>query len=355
MLASRCLLVIVLSLPCFAFAKKNGTVALLYNGTNDSSSTSNAVEGHIKKGFQLAIREIGSKDLNFVWINVGEKTDTIVQAFGEIKKANPGLIVGPSHSSQVIVLLKMLKDANLSIPLVTPTATSTELLRYENAVLVSNSNSIQANILMNEIRRENLDRILVVHIKDCSYCSNFVTELEQHRGNTFFTKVTLDEAEIETSPLLSEHFRVKAIVIPALEAETAKIIDRLYRRNPNVIYWGADGVGSLARFVQELNKQNLKFRWLSHYHPDIKEKENFDFIKMFATVSNADPVDTSAFYYEALKFGVSRVLNKKPTNSKLRTVTGQASFDGKQIVRLMPLLELKGNRPELKKMIGIRL
>lgn len=350
------LFVFLMFAPTIVFAVPHSQnlqkVALLYNASFESSSTSNVIEGHIRNGFQVAIDELKPARYSFQWIDVGETAETTLMAFEKIKKGMPDMIVGPSHSFQVIMLLKLLRDAKIDTPFVTPTATSTEILKFKNVLMISNSNAQQAKILAKEIGHTSAKKILVVRLKDCAYCDDFVNKFSEESIGKTAEILSIDEQEISYSEKLDQAFNVDAVLIPALESPVARIIERLYKKNQTATYWSGDGVGSLARFVRKLDLRNLRFKWITHYSPQSPGRENLEFVKKFKERSSMTPIDTSAFYFEALKFGSKRFLRHEK-QSPLKTVTGDAKIVDNFVVRKMPIMELRGSELVFIKLTGM--
>jgi ABC-type branched-subunit amino acid transport system substrate-binding protein len=97
--------------------------------------------------------------------------------------------------------------------------------------------------------------------------------------------------------------------------------------------------------------------WLAHYHVDISTPENKKFVAEFRKKYSADPVDTSAFYYDAMK--VLMKIHEKDTDAfeSLKTlgyyqsVTGPVYIHDRFVTRAMPLLSLKEGQVVLESMI----
>lgn len=334
--------------------KSDFKIVLIYNGSEESTSTSNIYEQHNKDGFNFAIDEFGkNRQLKYYWVDGGESSKKILSAFEEIKKIRPDIIVGPSHSFQVLLLSKLLLEENIGATIITPTATSSELTKLKNVFMMSNSNDIQAKLIVNQIKisNENLKN-LVVTIQDCIYCKNFSDEIKSQlkKNNLNFKEKLVSQQSIDLDLLGEELSNFQNIIIPALEVDTSKVIGALFSKNTKTNFWGGDGAGTLARYVIGLNLKNLNFCWLSHYHLDINTTYNKSKVKSFISKYKKEPIDTSMFYYESLKFGV-KYFYDKTKESEFILSTGKATINNNQIKRPMPLLCLKNNKPYLKKVI----
>ncbi len=325
-------------------------IGLLYNANEASLTTSNGVENHIKKGLELAISELGTEKnkLAFDWINVGETAESTLQIKNKLIEKNYDYIIGPSHSFQVALLDKIVKEAKLKTVIVSPAATSDELLNSNHVFLMSNSNSVQAKLLINMIKPIPHQKLLIVKIKDCMYCDNFsgFIALELKKRNLPFKELTIYESDIKNSALYKDTESYDHIFIPALEAQIAEIISVIWNKNKSAHYWSGDGVGSLGRFVRQLDFcKDLHLSWLSHYHVDLETNTNQTFRKKYNNKYLINPIDTSAFYYESLKLTIHKFVFKKNYDSFL---TGKSTIRKNQIIRDMPILSLQNGQVILK-------
>ncbi|MGZ3768261.1 MAG: hypothetical protein ACXVCP_15910 [Bdellovibrio sp.] len=335
---------VFLSVCLTSTAKEKAKVALLINASQITSSTSNNVEEFQKKGLSIAIEEFENNAIAYKWIDVGENTEKVISSVEEIKKFNPQLVIGCSHSFQAIALLELLKKEHLSVPVMFPAATSDKILTYPNTLMISNSNSIQAEILSKQAKRKS--RALVINISDCVYCTDLAERIFKKlkgRGITA-SLLSIEENKIETFDINSIKENFDHVFIPALELDTAKLARIISKKLPTAEYWAGDGVGTLARYFQMANDSKIKFKWLSHYHTQINTSQNKKFLKRYRSKYGSEPNDTAVFYYEALKIGINRIiLNDKSSTNNL--ITGPARFQNHQVIRPMPLLTLSDKGP----------
>lgn len=341
--------------PYSGHAAKLPVVALFYNPTTNTTTASNRVEGQLKCGLEEGVQAVPKRRVQFQWIHAGETSEETLNAFDKIKSMKPDLIIGPSLSSQVLILLKLLEQNQMTTPLVTPTATSTEILAYNNVLMVANSNSVQARMLVSVIKERKPKQVMIIDVRDCVYCTNMAGELSAAlaAAGVEYLSRTVMERDIETSEILAAATGTDHIVVPGLEVSTAKIIRRMFVNNSQAQFWSGDGVGSLARFVRDLNLSGLKFSWMPHYSAQIKNPQNIRFVDLINKKYQLEPVDTAAFAFEGVRLGLDRYIRKIPT-TKFASLTGAAELLKKQVRRPMPLMELKNNKPNLVRVVDFR-
>jgi hypothetical protein len=275
-----------------------------------SASTSNPAEGNLRKGAELAL----SSKIVPAWIDQGETAKSTLEAIAKINLNNPKILVGMGSSFQALIADKKL---NPSILLITPLATSDEILTSHRILMVSNSNGIQAKLLAKEInmRAGAQDRIFVIDVVGCSYCTNMAKLIlgELAKSKVKLTVIPVHETQLNQKvDALDRATGFDHIVLPVLESQAAKLVESLHSNNPNALYWGGDGWGTLARFIRELPySRTIRAFWLSHYHIGIQTAENKTFVSLFRTRYGVDPIDTSAQYFEATKLAVDILRDKK--------------------------------------------
>jgi ABC-type branched-subunit amino acid transport system substrate-binding protein len=325
-----------------------------------SATTSNPSEGNLRKGAQLAL----GNQIVPTWVDQGETAKSTLEAISKINLNDPKILVGMGSSFQALIADKKL---NPSILLVTPLATSDEILNSRRILMVSNSNGIQAKLLAAEInnRIKRQERILIIDVMGCSYCTNMARLVlgELAKSKVKLTVIPVHEAQLDQKiDVLDRAVGFDHIVLPVLESQAAKLIEFLHLNNPNALYWGGDGWGTLARFIRELPyARTLRALWLSHYHIGVQTPENRAFVKRFREHYRVDPIDTSAQYFEATKLAISILKDKKSSSWIEHTrkvggypgLTGWVRFVGNHVERPMPLLEMKDGQIKLVKVIQL--
>lgn len=326
--------------------RDNYKIALLINKTEHSTSSSNFQESNQENGLNLAIKNLpsNSKKIIFYKINVGETAQGAISAFEEIKKLNVDVIIGPSHSFQVEIIAKKLELENITAPIVSPSATSSELEKYKNVWLISNTNRKQANILTEEIKKNSPKLVQIIDIVDCSYCSNLAKELSKSLSLKKIknTTIMLENSTIDSNQKIKNNLDSDDIVVPGLEANTAAIIKILFTSNPKARYWAGDGVGSTARFVKNLSINKLRFSWLTHYDHRIPYIENKYFVNQYFKEYGHNPIDTSANYHEALRFAINQFILNKRFNHNF-CIYGPCKLESRRLLHPMVLLDLENN------------
>lgn len=346
---------LVLLLALDAFSSGRQTVGLLYNSKDDSISTSNGVENHVKKGIELALKDISKKkvEINTEWVDVGETAESTLKIAGLLATKNFDFIIGPSSSFQVQILAQLIKDKKLKTKIISPTATSDELLKFDNVFLISNVNSVQAKLIVKEADIKDKQTVLVVNIKDCTYCSNLAQFIESEltKAKLTYKSIELFESDLANPIKYAARKSYDHIFIPALEGQTAEVIRSLWPENASASYWGCDGVGTLGRFITQLPfAKKLKINWLSHYHKDIVHENNEAFVKEYYQKYQIFPIDTSAFNYEAVLFATMNLILDRKYN---KFVTGEVTVSKNTIIRKMPVLFLSDAEVKFKHLVGL--
>lgn len=353
---------IFFSIPAFAISPLK--LAITWNENGSSTSTSNPGEGHIRKGAELALREIPARLKETAWINNGESVPQSIEAINQINQQKPLIVVGMGNSFQALLAAQRMNAASV---LISPVATSDEILAQKaNVLLLSNLNSRQAKLLTSEIRNhwKPSQRVLLLELGGCPYCSDMSIAVRQQlkQINIEPVNIKIHNSQIaEASEVLKSQKGFSHIILPVFEADAARLISLLYPENTAAIFWGGDGWGTLARYVQELPfARRLQAMWLSHYHSTISTTENRNFVRKFRLAFSTEPVDTSAFFYEATQ--VALKLGKETTSKTIirafkhlgsyRGLTGEVKIMGQHVNRSMPLMKLTDGYPQMVKMIG---
>lgn len=336
------------------------TLAIALNKTGKSATTSNPQEDHIRKGADLALK---SKKLTVQWIDHGESVVQTLKAIEEINRQKPRVVVGMGNSFQALLAADRMNHHTV---LISPVATADAILeKKSNILLLSNLNSIQSKLLAREIksRARTEDRILLVELTGCPYCVDMsaATVSELRRQGLEPQILKLDSSQINDLPKSVTIQRDYAhIVLPVFEVDAARLISLLAGNNPKAIFWGGDGWGNLARYIRELPiAKSVRAIWLSHYHWDIETPENKTFVKAFRREYGVNPVDTSAFFFEATQIAQKLIGEPDPRKRMLafdriqhyKGLTGNVTIQGDHVIRPMPLIELVAGEPKLVRVV----
>ena len=338
-------------------------LAIGFVRSGPSTSTSNPIEDHIRKGVELAMAMTLSKQIETVWIDQGETAEQTLSAIDMINRVRPLIAVGMGHSFQALLAADRI---DLSTVLIFPVATSDEILRRSAHVLMlSNANSTQARLLGDEIHHSMLpgQRILVIEVAGCPYCVDLAEaicdELSQKKLEPVKARVHLQQIADQPDDLKSLR-GFDQIVLPVLEPEAARLIEILRPNNRSAVFWGGDGWGTLARFVRELPYvKSLKVYWLSHYYEGIDSKENREFVRRFRVAYGVGPVDTSALYFESVRMALRLEVQKSSSQvlaafrrlGSYQGVTGRVEIIGNHVERAMPLMTLSDGQVRMQRLL----
>jgi hypothetical protein len=212
---------------------------------------------------------------------------------------------------------------------------------------MSNPNSTQARLMVEKSKATAQDKILVVDVTDCLYCTNLAKLLRENleRKGLRATSRAVQESEILDKKNFKDLSGFSKIFVPALEISTADVVAALWDGNSTAEFWAGDGVGSMGRYLKALPfAKSLRVRWIANYHPDIAVAENRLFVKEFKKVHGNPPIDTSAFSYEALRYVALELIQRKPINKWL---TGSVVMKPRHAVRAMPIMTLRDGESKL--------
>lgn len=342
--------------------KSTGMIAVGLMSEGASTSSSNSDEDYIRKGAGLAFRDADAEK-RVEWMSYGESTEQTLKAVEKINRERPLIFIGMGHSFQALLAANRVSPTTV---ILTPVATSDEILRKKgNVLLLANTNTVQAKMLADEMVRQikPREKILLIEIAGCPYCVDMAeavrTELKARDLEPIDAKIHLSQLASPPKSILAladyDH-----VVLPTLEPESARMIDVLHAANPKATFWGGDGWGTLARYIRQLPYLNtLKVFWLSHYQVDIQTKRNRDFVKRYRQAYKSDPIDTAAFYYEAVEVA----LKNKPDATAAEVManfrglkhyeglTGPVRVLGDHVERPMPLLTIARGQVKLHKML----
>lgn len=359
-----CLVLALVS--CVALATTKVSLGVAFNQAGSSTSTSNPTEGYIRKGVELGLAQLGSKENlnpNVFWVDHGESVAQTLEAIEKLNSRKPRIVVGMGNSFQALLSAERL---DRSIVLISPVATSDEILRKSDRILLlSNPNSVQAKMLAKEIfsRKSDAQKVLLISLVGCPYCTDMSAAVKKELS---LLGVKVSEISIHAARLADSSETLKSvtgfdhIVLPVFEADAARLISALNVKNRTAIFWGADGWGTLARFIKELPcAPDVKVMWLSHYFDEIDNHENVEFVKKFRSKYGISPVDTAAFYFEAtliagplLRAGnADKVLRNFRKLRSYSGLTGQVKILDRHVIRGMPLLTLVGGTVKMVKVL----
>jgi len=336
-------------------------VVIALNEDANSSSTSNAIENHIGNGVRLALSELPKEatQIDAIFMNHGESAQKTLDAILKINEIKPEFVIGMGNSFQALLCAKHLSSNSI---LISPVATSDEILdKGKNIFLFSNVNSIQAKFLAGTLKKNATAnaKILLIEVEGCPYCKNMATQLSTEMKSLGLKFAT---SHFHLTNLLSlkektESENFNHIILPVHEEESAKLLDLFYQKNKNATFWGGDGWGPLARYIKRLPySDKIKASWLAHYHVDIATQTNKTFVAAYRKKYAIDPVDTSAFYYEAMK----TLLKNNHKETGLATIRDPGSFEGvtgkvkmhdRYVTRPMPLLRLQHGKVEIAELL----
>lgn len=354
--------ILLVATPLISQGAAKLKVAIALNEDSNSSSTSNAIENHIGNGVRLALSEYPKEaaQIDTTFLNHGESAQKTLDAIQKINEIKPEFVIGMGNSFQALLCAKHLSSDTI---LISPVATSDEILeKGKNIFLFSNVNSIQAKLLANILKKKVKAnaKVLLVEVEGCPYCKNMASQMSTEMkslGIKFETR-QFHLANIKSLKENSESENFDHIILPVHEEESAQLVDFFHNKNKNATFWGGDGWGPLARYIKRLPySDKVKAFWLAHYHVDIATPVNKAFVAAYRKKYAIDPVDTSAFYYEAMKTllkngGKSKGVAAISGSGTFEGVTGTVKLHDRYVTRPMPLLKLQQGKVEIAEVLN---
>lgn len=333
-------------------------IAVALNEDGAATPSSNPAEQHISNGAMLALN--GLRPSKLTWINHGQSAAQTLNAIEEINKQKPAIVVGMVDSYQAILCAERMNPNSF---LFSPVASSDEILKRDNVLVLGNVNSVQSQFVVQELKSRGklTDRIVVAEILACPNCQNMSTFLVKDLREAGFQNV-------ETHPIhASDVVNLGAkkapegfqhVIVPAEAAVAASVIRYFHAQNPKAWYWGSSTWGSHAKEIRELPfAKELRGVWVSHYHPDVPTEANTKFVTDFRAKFTAEPTDTAALFFEGVQLSMIVGQGNKPIPQVLKEVraykglTGTVRIDGKKVIRDMVVMELQSGNAKFSKLV----
>lgn len=326
-------------------------IAIVYNQTSSGTESSNPDFMLTKNTIDWAILKL--VDRRKVEIKFFDSKDTAVgtyQTLKEINSYNPKVVVGFGHSYQAILAKKELKN---SIKLISPVATSDEILsNSHNMYLLSNTNSVQAKKILDEIKKSALQlKIVLVKISDSLYSSNFIERiiLELDRNNIKFNVISINQNDLMSSTILTKKLSSlkehDTIVFPCLEYDSGLFLKVLSKNYNSFNLIGTDGWGTTGSYIKSIDlKHDQKVSWFTNYHYKNLSEGNSKFLKEFRLSFSQNPIDTNAFWFESIRIANLMVTTKSQWKDSLKnfeSVTKIVKIKDYSVERKMSRLSLK--------------
>ncbi|NJL26116.1 MAG: hypothetical protein HC902_13760 [Calothrix sp. SM1_5_4] len=104
------LLVLTILPAMFTSAYGSPMLAVAWNETGKSTSTSNPHEKHIQKGVELAM-----KNESIIWVDHGESVQKTIKAIDTINRIDPAIVVGFGNSFQALLASDRLAPSTMLI------------------------------------------------------------------------------------------------------------------------------------------------------------------------------------------------------------------------------------------------
>lgn len=330
-------------------------LAIAYNKSQSGTASSNPDFDLTEKTINWTLAKY-SKDLllDIKYFDTREDAAGAVAAIKEINNYNPNIVVGFSHTFQALLAKKFLSK---HIKLISPTATSNEILsgKNENIYLISNNNNYQAFLISKLIKQKFKSKtIYIIEISDSLYSSNFTEyisdELETMKKKYEIIKLYQSDF-LQLSKLIKSLAPISEkslIVFPSLEFEAGMYLSALSRKLSNFTLVGGDGWGTSAEYLKKIaTSTDQEVFWISHYHFSSNYKKNLIFRHEFFESFNYNPIDTNAFWYEAINTSIAMIKNNYQWKKAIRSIPNVneiVKIDDKYVKRRMALLKLKDRK-----------
>ncbi len=333
-------------------------IAVALDEDGAATPSSNPAEQHISNGATLALN--GLRPSKLTWINHGKSAVQTLKAIEEINKQKPAIVVGMVDSYQAMLCAERMSPQTF---LISPVASSDEILKRDNVLLLGNVNSVQSQLMVQEFktRAKAGEKVLVAEVLACQNCQNMSGLLSKDLKDAGY-QIEIYQVHVSDIVNLGEKKVPEGfqhVVIPADAATAARLVDFFHSKNPKAMFWGASTWGSFAKEIRELPyAKELRGVWLSHYHPDVPTEANAKFVTEFRSKFTAEPTDTAAMFYEGVQLAMMVGQGRdKPIPQILKEVraykglTGTIKIDGKRVNREMVVMELQNGAAKYSKLV----
>ena len=200
-----------------AYIKKSGdalnVVLMLPFGFDDGDSKYRTMAADFLTGAKLAIERSakGGQKLDVKIVDSGSEA-SFKNSLAQINQNNTDLIIGPFFKSNVLDVLDYVKTKK--IPVIAPFASSDELRKFSNLVIVETNQNVFADRIVKEVSLAYSDqKIYIVSDADKTYSSYIKNNLEKQLKNPNVTIVnSASEIQLDTNMMTGQTAPVVAIL-----------------------------------------------------------------------------------------------------------------------------------------------
>lgn len=200
-----------------AYIKKSGdalnVVLMLPFGFDDGDSKYRTMAADFLTGAKLAIERSakGGQKLDVKIVDSGSEA-SFKNSLAQINQNNTDLIIGPFFKSNVLDVLDYVKTKK--IPVIAPFASSDELRKFSNLVIVETDQNVFADRIVKEVSLAYSDqKIYIVSDADKTYSSYIKNNLEKQLKNPNITIVnSASDIQLDTNMMTGQTAPVVAIL-----------------------------------------------------------------------------------------------------------------------------------------------
>ena len=200
-----------------AYIKKSGdalnVVLMLPFGFDDGDSKYRTMAADFLTGAKLAIERSakGGQKLDVKIVDSGSEA-SFKNSLAQINQNNTDLIIGPFFKSNVLDVLDYVKTKK--IPVIAPFASSDELRKFSNLVIVETDQNVFADRIVKEVSLAYSDqKIYIVSDADKTYSSYIKNNLEKQLKNPNITIVnSASDIQLDTNLMTGQTAPVVAIL-----------------------------------------------------------------------------------------------------------------------------------------------
>lgn len=267
-----------------------------------------------QRGVDLALGQLSNSQLcsQSVAIDIRSKIDEIGTVIQKGIKGEGALLIGLGTSDQVLAAEVALNKTHSL--LITPTASSDQISEMKRVFSLFPSNSRIVDAAIAQIKPVPSSKVAAIYLSDNEYSRDIFETFKaqmQRKGASItaypFKASKMNQAD-SIKDLIDEAF-VKGpnapdyIFLPLFELDAEKVLARLEELKFSGSVIGTDSWGSEPRLFANLkNKFTVKAYYPVIYSATLNFPVNKVFLEKYRTEYGEDPIDLSAFSYDAVFF-----------------------------------------------------
>ena len=301
-------LLILLTLTSFAQAAPCIPVGILGEFQSASSRASFPYGTEMIRGTAVAIDEAKGQCVRTFEIDINNSISNIE---GRIKKYSReyGIkyFIGLGTSAQVHASIKGIDETG-SV-LFSPTATDDEIIkRSKNIVLMSPTNHEMLLKVISEVKKMGLKKASIIYGENDIYSRSMAQEFRKLALKVGM-QITFEKGIRTGRNTKIEKLNIEALntsdflFLPVFELDVIKILGYLHAKGFTKKVVGTDSWGSNSKILKTLTPSvvsQLLFSITAYMTTDLKVREN-PFFRSYEKRFKQEPIDISAFSYEAMK------------------------------------------------------